>query len=100
MRDGDDSGLLDAAETLNLNLDTYRSELAELALGDQLEREFFETLRSIMAAFVEYGFTVDVCGLIFNEFNESSGGSVADGKVISSPTMETPSTSHEVETAP
>lgn len=101
MRDVNDSGLLNAAGTeRDIDFDNYRSELSDLGLTEQQQREFFEALKYVLSGFVEMGFNVDVCGLIFDEFNESSGASVADGKLISSPSMETPSPSDEEDTAP
>jgi len=79
MRDSTDTGLLETGhKEREFDLDSYRSEVSDLGLTEEQEEEFLRTIHSILATFVEMGFTADVCGLIFSEFNESSGASNAD----------------------
>lgn len=74
-----------------IDLNQYRADLAEFALTEDQERELLETLWTIMSSFVDLGFSVDVCGLLFDEFNHVSAAESVRGKLLSSPSMETPS---------
>lgn len=71
----------------------YRADLAGLNLSDAQETELLETLWHIMGAFARMGFTADVCGLIFDEFNEASAPESGDDKLLASSNIdkETPS---------
>lgn len=73
-----------------LDPEEYRADLASLDLSEEQETEFLETLWSIMGHFARMGFSVDVCGLIFEEFNEASALAPGDGKLASSIKEETP----------
>ena len=75
--------------TPKLDPDEYRPDLAGLGLTAEQEAEFVETLWSIMGHFARMGFSVDVCGLIFEEFNEASALAPGDGKLASSIQEET-----------
>lgn len=77
--------------TPTLDPEEYRADLAGLGLTEQQEAEFLATLWSIMGHFARMGFSVDVCGLIFEEFNEASTPAPADGRLVASTTRETPS---------
>jgi hypothetical protein len=74
-----------------LDLSRYRADLADLALSDEQERDLLETLWAIMSSFVELGFSVDVCGLLFADFNDASADESGRVTLPSSPSMETPS---------
>lgn len=52
----------------------YKPDLVGLKLTEEQEKEFLETLWAIMGAFARMGFDADVCGLIFEDFNEASAG--------------------------
>lgn len=69
----------------------YSEELAALALSPEQEAELLEILWSIMGFFARTGFEVDVCGLIFEDFNAVSTGESADGTLAQSTNMEMPS---------
>jgi len=69
----------------------YRSDIADLALTADQEREFLETLWSIMGHFARLGYSVDVCGLIFSEFNEASAPARENGTLLPSTNMESAS---------
>lgn len=71
--------------------DEYRADIADLALTKEQEAEFLQTLWSIMGHFARLGYAVDVCGLIFSEFNEASALAAADAKLPSSTNMESAS---------
>jgi hypothetical protein len=62
-----------ATPWLDLDPDKYRGEIADLQLTEDQEREFLETLWSIMSSFAQLGFETDICGAIFGEFNSVSG---------------------------
>jgi hypothetical protein len=62
----------------------YRAALAEFDLTEAQETELLQTLWSIMHTFVEMGFTVDVCGQLFGEFNDVSGSETDNGKIAHS----------------
>lgn len=67
----------------------YRADLAGLNLTEAQESELLETLWSIMGAFARMGFSTDVCGLIFKEFNEASAPESGDGNLLASTTTNT-----------
>ena len=69
----------------------YAAELAELKLTDQQAGEILEILWNMMGFFARTGFEVDVCGLIFQDFNEASAPGSGDGKLDHSTKQETPS---------
>lgn len=69
----------------------YRADLADLQLTEAQETEILEILWSIMGHFARLGYSVDVCGLIFTDFNEASAPTAADGKLSPSTNMESAS---------
>lgn len=81
----------------SVDLARYRADLVELRLSDEQERDLLETLWSIMSSFVEMGFSVDICGLLFEEFNDASVADSGRVRLLSSPSMETPSDGSEKE---
>ena len=74
-----------------LDPEEYRADLASLDLSEEQETEFLETLWSIMGHFARMGFSVDVCGLIFEEFNEASDPAVGTGNLMPSTNQESAS---------
>lgn len=70
-----------------LDRGAYRDDLAALNLTDAQEAELLEALWTIMGAFARMGYSVDVCGLIFEEFNEAASSDSGDAILP-------PSTSH------
>lgn len=81
----------------SVDLARYRADLTELRLSEEQERELLETLWSIMSSFVEMGFSVDVWGLLFEEFNDASATDSDRVRLLSSPSMETPSADSDKE---
>jgi hypothetical protein len=79
------------------DLSRYRADLADFALSADQERELLETLWNIMSSMVELGFSVDVCGLLFEEFNGASAPESGRVTLLSSPNLETPSDGSEEE---
>jgi hypothetical protein len=73
------------------DVEEYRADISDLGLTGEQETEFLETLWSIMGHFARLGFSVDVCGLIFAEFNEASAPAAEDGKLVPSTNMESAS---------
>lgn len=69
----------------------YAEELASMNLTDQQAGEVLEILWNMMGFFARTGFEVDVCGLIFQDFNEASAPESDDGKLDHSTKQETPS---------
>jgi hypothetical protein len=59
--------LLPVPPALELNLDDYRAEIAELEISDAQAEQLLGTLWSIMSAFVELGFTVNICEQILEK---------------------------------
>lgn len=76
---------------IDLDKNAYQDELAEFDLNDAQKNELLETLWVIMGSFARMGFTVDVCGSIFGEFNEASATGSGDARMIVAPEMEAPS---------
>ncbi len=74
-----------------LDMSEYRAELADLQLTEEQETEILEILWNMMGFFACTGFEVDVCGLIFDEFNEASASAAGNDKLTSSPDMESAS---------
>ncbi|MGB3503428.1 MAG: hypothetical protein WBA44_17530 [Mesorhizobium sp.] len=72
-------------------IDHYRDDLAELGLTVDQGRELLETLWSIMGYFARLGHSVDVCGLIFSEFNEASSPTDGTARLMHSTNMESAS---------
>jgi hypothetical protein len=68
---------------LELNLDDYRAEIDELEITDEQAEQLLGTLWSIMSAFVELGFNVNICEQILEKPRLADSGA-ADG-VNSSP---------------
>ncbi|MBI1290180.1 hypothetical protein GC173_02905 [bacterium] len=64
-----------------LDLSDYAADMAEFDMTEDQKREFLEILWSIMGHFARLGFSVDVCGLIFGEFNEASAPAGNDGNL-------------------
>lgn len=54
----------------------YADDMAGFEMTEEQEREFLETLWAIMRSFAEMGFTVDVCGQLFGEFNDAAEAGV------------------------
>lgn len=73
------------------DLEDYRAEIADLGLTPVQEAESLEALWSIMGHFARLGFAVDVCGLIFEGFNEASAPAAGTGKLVPSTNMESAS---------
>lgn len=73
------------------DLEDYRADIADYGLTPAQEAEFLETLWSIMGHFARLGFSVDVCGLIFEGFNEASAPAARTGKLVPSTNMESAS---------
>lgn len=93
-------GAIGAPERLaSVELDPgeHMGDLNDFELSDAQKIELLETLWSIMGAFARMGFEVDVCGLIFDEFNEASAHAQGTDRLIAPPTKETPSKSGDKE---
>lgn len=75
----------------------YRADIADLQLSPAQENELLGVIWRIMSSFVELGFSVDVCGLLFDEFNDASNADSARVTLLSSPNLETPSDGSEEE---
>lgn len=86
-----DKEVISAVPALDISVDKYQSYLEDFNLTDSQEREFLETLWSIMASFVEMGFSVDICAQLFKEFNEVSDAESSGVQLPNSTTAETPS---------
>lgn len=69
----------------------YRENIADLAITEEQGTEFLHTLWSIMGHFARLGYSVDVCGLIFSEFNEASAPAPGNGTLPRSTNMESAS---------
>lgn len=69
----------------------FRNDLADLQLTDEQEIEILEILWNMMGFFARTGFEVDVCGLIFDEFNEVSASTAGNGTMPPSTNMESAS---------
>ncbi|MGY4748879.1 hypothetical protein ACVNHC_03345 [Pannonibacter sp. Q-1] len=69
----------------------YRADIADLAMTEEQEVEFLHTLWSIMGHFARLGHSVDLCGLIFAEFNEASASAPENGTLLPSTNMESAS---------
>lgn len=80
---------------LELDLGKYRAELADLRLTEEQETELLTTLWSIMSAFVELGFSVDVCAQLTGKFNEVSEANPATAMIQPSAAGETLSSNTE-----
>ena len=76
-----------AAAPFALDVAEYRDDLAEFNLTEDQQRVFLETLWSILSTFVDYGFRVDVCSILFRDFQDvSRGGEIEVGSLPSSAT--------------
>lgn len=73
------------------DLEDYRADIADLGMTREQEAEFLQTLWSIMGHFARLGHSVDVCGLIFEEFNEASDPAVGTGNLMPSTNQESAS---------
>jgi hypothetical protein len=51
---------------LEPDIEKYRHELAEFGLGHEAETQLLMALWQIMAAFVDKGFSVDICTHLFS----------------------------------
>lgn len=69
----------------------YLKDLAGLDYSEAQKRELLETLWSIMGSFARMGFSIDLCGLIFEGFNEASAPRPARDTLTASTDKETPS---------
>lgn len=69
----------------------YLPDLDGLDITEARKIELLETLWNMMGSIARMGFTMDICGLIFEEFNEASGAESGDGTLIASTHRETPS---------
>lgn len=74
-----------------LDLEDYRADIADFGMTPAQEAEFLQTLWSIMGHFARLGHSVDVCGLIFEEFNEASDPAVGTGNLMPSTNQESAS---------
>jgi hypothetical protein len=78
--------------TPHLDPQDYLADLADMELTEEQAREFLETLWYIMGHFARAGFSsVDVCGLIFGEFNQAAGDGAGDVTLDHSTSTEMPS---------
>lgn len=71
----------------------YFDDMAELGLSNEQAIEILGILWQITGFFARTGFEVDVCGLIFDEFNEASAPAPGNGTM-------SPSTNKESATKP
>lgn len=69
----------------------YLDEMSELGLSHEQATEILGILWQITGFFARTGFEVDVCGLIFDEFNEASASAVGNDTLTSSTDMESAS---------
>lgn len=74
-----------------LDPDDYREDIADLGMTEEQEAEFLHTLWAIMGHFARLGYSVDLCGLIFAEFNEASAPAPGNGTLLPSINMESAS---------
>lgn len=69
----------------------YRADLADFGMTEEQESELLGILWSIMGHFARTGFHVDVCGLIFDDFNQAAEGKAVTDMIEHSSDMEMPS---------
>lgn len=69
----------------------YCADLADMSLSDEQEAELLQILWSMMGSFARMGIEADVCGLIFEGFNEAAEPRGGDGMLAHSTQKETPS---------
>ena len=50
----------------------YEEEMADFTLSEDQEGEFLTVMWSIMRSMAEMGFSIDVCGQLFGEFNDAA----------------------------
>lgn len=80
-------------------LEKYRAEIAGLGLSEEQETEILQILGSMMWHFARLGWSVDVCGLFFEEGDQLSDAESAGGRLNHSSEKEMPST-HDGKEAP
>lgn len=68
----------------------YRADLADMALTETQEIELLQILWPMMGFFARVGIETDVCGLIFEGFNEAAGVVAGDATLVHSTKKETP----------
>lgn len=69
----------------------YLLDMADFDMTEAQKIELLETLWSIMGSFARMGFEVDVCGLIFEEFNDAATPETGNARLVPSTDMERPS---------
>lgn len=69
----------------------YRADLADMKLSEAQETELLQILWSMMGSFARMGIEADVCGLIFEGFNEAADPASANAMLAHSTHKETPS---------
>ena len=69
----------------------YRADLADMKLSEAQETELLQILWSMMGFFARIGIEADVCGLIFEGFNEAADPASANAMLGHSTHKETPS---------
>jgi len=81
----------EGAVTPTLDAAEYMGDLDGFDLTGAQKIEVLETLWQMMGAFARMGVEVDVCGLIFDAFNEASAPESGNARLIAPSDMETPS---------
>lgn len=69
----------------------YHADLADMKLSEAQETELLQILWSMMGSFARMGVEADVCGLIFEGFNEAADPASANAMLADSTQKETPS---------
>lgn len=77
------------------DIEEFREDIAEFGLSEKAETEFLLSLAHIMHVFARFGIEMDVCGLIFSDFNEAAGHLREDGTMNPTTNTEKPSDEKE-----
>lgn len=91
MENGASVGVAGILPAPRLDPSDYLEDMSEFDFSEAQKQELLETLWSIMGSFARMGFNVDLCGLIFEGFNEASAPRPAHDILTASTDMETPS---------
>ncbi|MGF7210841.1 hypothetical protein GGE65_005453 [Skermanella aerolata] len=84
---------------LDLDPGKYLTDLADFDITEAQKIELLQTLWSIMRAFVDLGFEVDICEQLFGESEEISGDALDGVELSSSQALERPTNRDGKETS-
>lgn len=73
----------------------YRADLADMKMSEAQETELLQILWSMMGSFARMGIETDVCGLIFEGFNEAAGRTASDATLVHAAQKEMPAGERE-----